>query len=830
MNKKYTFKNMRISILANDIIRFEYAPDNIYSNGETLFTAEKKEIPFELVEKETGYQYQDYLISFDKLDPLNTLKIYKDGKIIYRYKFLRNTGELPLPNKTPYIFPLMDTPRVLIPEYGYDKDSNFIYEKNNKDLYLLICKGDYKLLRKQYISLTGTNDLPRLNNFGLFHSRYYPYSEKSAKEMILKYKKHHIPLDNFVLDTDWRESLKTKGVGYKVNENLFPNISNFYHFAHNNGIEVIMNDHPLPVNRKVNVLSNEEIAYRKEQLTKFFVLGLDSWWYDRNWIVSLKSISKRIPVESLARYAYHDITKQFYQGLVLDPEVYVRPVTMSNITEIRNGNYVSLLDSRSHIYPFQWSGDIAPDSSQLMQEIKNMNRCANNMLSYYSSDIGGHISDPTRDDFIRWYQYGVFSPILRPHCTCDVKYFREPWAYGEKAFEIIKEYIYMRYHLMNVIYTNAYKNFHHGLGIFRPLYLNYPNDKKVYKEDLSYSLGDNILIAPICGKEAKNASEFYVGKASASFYLGREIKGEAILKKRLKDINFYVNGKSLYKSLPKYDFSARYKLKLKFNHDVDLYIRNDDGVKVFINNQLTLKDWNCHSLTNNFVKTLKKGITYKIRIDYFQAGYDAALQLLYIPHTSNKKTKIYLPAGEWYNVAHRNVYQGNRYIKEKYRLNETPLFVKAGSLLPLYKNVENLAKASLKNIVYDYYPSRKIETNDYFFEDDGLTTGYKVGVYRKNRYSCKFIDDHYEVVLYKSENNLDDHLDIRNVLFKMHVRDLEKVIKVEINDTPISFKRHDHNSKVYPFNTTEWSKDSKTCCFKFRQDIKKDYIIKMYIA
>ena len=55
----------------------------------------------------------------------------------------------------------------------------------------------------------------------------------------------------------------------------------------------------------------------------------------------------------------------------------------------------------------------------------------------------------------------------------------------------------MRYRLLNVIYTNAYKHVYDGLGIFRPLYLNYPNDKKAYKENTSYMLGDNILISPI---------------------------------------------------------------------------------------------------------------------------------------------------------------------------------------------------------------------------------------------------------------------------------------------------------------------------------------------
>jgi len=825
---------MRISVLKDDILRFEYAPNENYTNKETLFTAKKKETLFTLDIEEgerTSFKYKDLVISFDKENPFRTIEVHKGENRVYRFKSIRNSGELPLPNKTPYIFPVMDTPRIIIPEDGYCEGATFKCEKDNKDLYLLICEGNYKTLRKQYISLTGTNDMPRMKTLGLFNSRYYAWNEKSAKEMIEKYKKHGIPLDNFVLDTDWRDLSKTVGVGYEVNKSLFPNISRFYQYAHARGIEVIMNDHPTPLMKRYNVLSPEEIEFRKEKLTNFFILGLDSWWYDRNWIVSLRSMSKRVPVETLGRYAFHDITRQFYQGLVLDPEVYIRPVTLSNITEVRNGEYKAIKDSRSHIYPFQWSGDIDSDASSLTREVKNLIKCNNSMVGYYSSDIGGHTGNPSKNEFIRWYQYGAFSPILRPHCTCSVDRYREPWAFGEKTLEVVKEYINMRYRLLDVIYTNAYKHVYDGLGIFRPLYLNYPNDKKVYKEATSYMLGNSILISPIGGAEQKILKKRnYHGPVYASFYEGRELKGKPIFKDRLKELNFeYDVGERLYKEVPSKNFSARFKLRVRFAEDVDLYSVNDDGVKIYVDDKLALNNWIGHAPTTNFVATLKKGVIYKLKIEYFQADGGAELKLKYAPTIKHRKNKLYLPEGEWYNVSHRNVYQGHRYIKEKYDVNELPLFVRAGSILPLYRYVDNVSKLSLKNVIYDYYPSRKVETKDFFYEDDGVTTGYKVDIYRKNPYTAKFVDDHYEVNLYQSDNNLGDGLETRNVIFKMHVRDNEKVVGVEINDQPVRFKRHDHSKKYYPFNATEWSRDSKTCCFKFRQEIKKDYKIKIFV-
>lgn len=824
---------MRISLLKDDILRFEYVPTNNFSNSETLVTAKKKEenFSFDIHEEDRiWFKYQDLVVVFDYDDPFRSLEIYLDDKRVYKFKMIRNSGELPFPNKTPFIFPVMDAPRIIIPDSGYSTEEDFTYEVNTYDLFLLVARNDYLKLRKQYISLTGKNDMPRLKNFGLFNSRYYAWNEKSAKEMINKYKQYHLPLDNFVLDTDWRDSDKKEGVGYDVNTNLFPDLAKFYQYAHSKNVEVIMNDHPSPLLKKYNMLSKEEIAFRKENLTKFLIMGLDSWWYDRNWIVRLVSPSKRVPVETLGRYLYHDVTRQFYQGLVLDPEVYIRPVSLSNITEIRNGDYRGLLDSRSHIYPFQWSGDISSDSGSITQEVKNLIHCSNNMLAYYSSDIGGHTATPSRGEFIRWYQYGAFSPILRPHCTKGLPKYREPWVYGEKTFEIVKTYIDMRYHLLDAIYTNAYKHYENGLGIFRALSTNYPEDKKVYKEKSSYMLGDEILIHPIGGNPLSLVKpSAYKGIVYASFFEGKSLKGKPLVSKKLKEVNFSILDEKLYPEVPKTNFSARYKFRLCFDKDTDLYIENDDGVRVYIDNKRVYNDWSEHAPIKGYVATFKAHETHRVRIEYFQALGGAVLRLYQVATNKRKKTKIYLPEGEWYNVTHRNVYQGKRYIKEHYPLEDLPLFVKAGTLLPLYKTIDNISNMNLKNVIYDYYPSRNRITEDFYYEDDGVTTGYRVGLYRKSPYRLEFKDDHYLVTLYKSENNLDDRLDIRNVLFKMHVRDAEKVTKVTINDDLVRIKRHDHNKKMEPFTVKEWSRDSKTCCFKFRQDIKKNYYIKIYV-
>ena len=88
-----------------------------------------------------------------------------------------------------------------------------------------------------------------------------------------------------------------------------------------------------------------------------------------------------------------------------------------------------------------------------------------------------------------------------------------------------------------------------------------------------------------------------------------------------------------------------------------------------------------------------------------------------------------------------------------------------------------------------------------------------------------FVDNQYIVDLHSSENNLDDDINIRNVMFKMHVRDSEKIESVTINGNNVKFYNHDHHKEAVPFNSTAFALDSKTMNFKFKQDIRKEYQI-----
>ena len=209
-----------------------------------------------------------------------------------------------------------------------------------------------------------------------------------------------------------------------------------------------------------------EIAYREKNLQSIMDLGMDTWWYDRNWHTHLISPAKAVQWESFGLYLFHDITKNFYCGKAGNKEIHRRPVVMGNVVDISNGDYIAIGDSASHRYAIQWTGDIASESCTLAQEVKNLVLCSENCIPYMNSDCGGHTGNPDKEQFIRWMQYGTLSPVFRPHCTKDVLRFREPWLYDEETLDIVREYNRLRYRLLPYLYARAYETYRTGETMF----------------------------------------------------------------------------------------------------------------------------------------------------------------------------------------------------------------------------------------------------------------------------------------------------------------------------------------------------------------------------
>jgi alpha-D-xyloside xylohydrolase len=88
---------------------------------------------------------------------------------------------------------------------------------------------------------------------------------------------------------------------------------------------------------------------------------------------------------------------------------------------------------------------------------------------------------------------------------------------------------------------------------------------------------------------------------------------------------------------------------------------------------------------------------------------------------------MYFPKGEWYNYWTNEKIIGGKKVSVKAELNETPLFVKAGSILPLGPKVQYTTEKTDAPLVLKVFPGKDAEFVLYF--DDNESYEYEKGVY-----------------------------------------------------------------------------------------------------
>ncbi len=97
--------------------------------------------------------------------------------------------------------------------------------------------------------------------------------------------------------------------------------------------------------------------------------------------------------------------------------------------------------------------------------------------------------------------------------------------------------------------------------------------------------------------------------------------------------------------------------------------------------------------------------------------------------------RIYLPEGEWLDFHTSETYQGNQWIDYKISLEEMPIFIKKGSIIPMTKVVSTIRDYDPRDISLLIYPDQKA-TSFSQFEDDGTD-------------ALSLMENNYEIIDYQ---------------------------------------------------------------------------------
>lgn len=167
-----------------------------------------------------------------------------------------------------------------------------------------------------------------------------------------------------------------------------------------------------------------------------------------------------------------------------------------------------------------WSGDVPSTFESFYDQLQ----CGLNMglagIPWWTTDIGGFMTDDVNDpDFrqllIRWYQFAVYSAVLRMHGDrgpynippLDTRDWgggylhtgqpNELWSYGEDNYKIMRHYYDIRIEMHDYIkklYEEAHTN---GSPLIRAMFYEFPEDEKCWDLQDQYMFGEKYLVAPI---------------------------------------------------------------------------------------------------------------------------------------------------------------------------------------------------------------------------------------------------------------------------------------------------------------------------------------------
>lgn len=160
-------------------------------------------------------------------------------------------------------------------------------------------------------------------------------------------------------------------------------------------------------------------------------------------------------------------------------------------------------------------------------------------------------------------------------------------------------------------------------------------------QGLINKLGDKVKIefqpgVTFDGDAEPIANEYFYIKGTnkhglqAEYFDNMDLTGSPILKRIDNNIFFKWGGGSPAKEIKDDNFSVRWvgELEVPKSGEYTFDGGSDDGIRLFIDNNLVINDWSNHAYISAIYKMhLEKGKRYSIKLEYFENGGDAAITL-----------------------------------------------------------------------------------------------------------------------------------------------------------------------------------------------------------
>lgn len=425
-----------------------------------------------------------------------------------------------------------------------------VREYAEEDSYVFAYGQDYRGAVRALYEICGKTPLIPRFALGNWWSRYHAYTEKEYLHTMDSLAERRLPFTVATVDMDWHWSetldevkqISAQGkndeyhggnsgwTGYSWNTDLFPDYRRFLNELRERNLRITLNLHPADGVRYfedcyremaeamgIDPDTEEKIPFNiadERFINAYFKVlhkpyehdGVAFWWID--WQQGTRSALEGLdPLWALNHYHYLD------NGMEHEPLILSRYCGVG-----------------SHRYPIGFSGDTRV-TWETMKYLPYFTATAANIgYTWWSHDIGGHMNGYKDDElYVRFVQFGVFSPVNRLHSTCLPTFTKEPWAYRNGTGLIAEEYLRLRHRMIPFLYSAAYETRDEGLALIEPMYYAYPEKAEAYRCKNQYFFGRQMIVAPVTEKsEAEGMARVPVWLPEGNwtdFFTGEEYRG-----------------------------------------------------------------------------------------------------------------------------------------------------------------------------------------------------------------------------------------------------------------------------------------------------------------
>ncbi|MBY0486931.1 MAG: DUF5110 domain-containing protein [Flavobacteriaceae bacterium] len=530
-----------------------------------------------------------------------------------------------------------DNPSIGYLDLDSKKDNTLTYETISGRKTYQVIVGD---VVANYTELTGRQPLPPRWAFGNFSSRFGYHSQEEVEKTIKKFEESKIPVDAIILDLYWFGK-KVQGTMGNLDwhKDNFPNPDKMIADLKAKNIKTILITEPFILTSSSKW---DETVTKKVLATN--ADGTPATWdfyFGNTGIVDLfKPEGKQWFWD-----VYKRLIKQGIGGLWGDlgePEVFPSTAITAagkadEVHNIYGHNWAKLIAEGykkdfSNQRPFilmragysgsqrfgmiPWSGDVSRSWGGLQSQVGISVQMGMQGMAYMHSDLGGFAGDYFDNElYLRWLQYGVFTPIFRPHAQEDVA---SEVAYKDIVTkEKAKKQVELRYQLLPYNYTLAFKNNQTGNPLMNPFLTKSESNPLEYdmKSD-QYYWGNSFLIKPITSPNVKETLVQFPVDISGNwfdFYTDKEYKANTTEKVAVTEdhIPVFVNGGSFIPMIKTIQNTSEYSID---NFDLHYYfdttmpetigeLYNDDGTtpNAYEKGEYELLSFGSH-ISNNVLK------------------------------------------------------------------------------------------------------------------------------------------------------------------------------------------------------------------------------------